>query len=239
MRPTPCRPGPGKPWSARGSEDVRHHRRRPDPGAVVAPARPWRSCSERTGSSGCRGTNSSRTWCWDRSAHHLAAALARWDSGAAKVPAVLLEARPRRRPGPGHVQGARTLPSSGGGRTLALPLSRAKRRELTSRRRRGWQGAGRQRQPRAAGGEADQGRARAGAGGHVLVPRRPLVGVAADAGAARRPTQPTRARMHPRCGLGRGGCRDGPPPHHRGPAAAGGERRPRAHPGADVPAPGT
>jgi putative transposase len=66
----------------------------------------------------------------DRSAHHLAAALARWNSGAAKFP------RYRKKHGPGaglapvtfRMKDASWL--TGGGLALALPLSRAKRREL-------------------------------------------------------------------------------------------------------------
>jgi putative transposase len=66
----------------------------------------------------------------DRPAHHLAAALGRWKNGAAKFP------RYRKKHGPGAGLTPVTFKEkdatwlTGGGRVLALPLSRAKRREL-------------------------------------------------------------------------------------------------------------
>jgi putative transposase len=66
----------------------------------------------------------------DRSAHHLAAGLARWKSGAVKFP------RFRKKHGPGAGLAPVTFKETGaawltgGGRVLALPLSKAKRREL-------------------------------------------------------------------------------------------------------------
>ena len=68
----------------------------------------------------------------DRPAHNLAAALARWKSGAAKFP------RYRKKHGPGAGLAPVTFKEkdaawlTGGGRALALPLSRAKRRELAA-----------------------------------------------------------------------------------------------------------
>jgi putative transposase len=66
----------------------------------------------------------------DRSAHNLAAALAKWKAGTARFP------RYRTKHGPGAGLAPVTFKEkdaawlTGGGRVLALPLSRAKRREL-------------------------------------------------------------------------------------------------------------
>jgi putative transposase len=68
----------------------------------------------------------------DRPAHNLAAALARWKKGTAKFP------RYRKKHGPGAGLAPVTVKEkdaawlTGGGRALALPLSRAKRRELAA-----------------------------------------------------------------------------------------------------------
>ena len=148
---------------------------------------------------------------WDRSAHHLAAALARWKSGAARFPRVPQEARPRRRPSPGHVQGegrclAHRRRTGAGAGAVDGKASRAR----SSGRRWACEGAGGEGQPRPAGCEAGQGRSRAGAGGHVLVLRWVLVGVAANVGAAPRrdpadppPVQPRASWVGVDAGMGR------------------------------------
>ena len=150
----------------------------------------------------------------DRS-HHLAAGLARWKSARRSSP-VPQETRPGRRAGPGHVQGeGRRLCTStraelaDGGRVLALPLSNAKRREITP-------AAGRLRSVRVvkdnrgrrAANLISQGRGQVQnvtypfSGGHRW-------GSPADARAARGRNPADPATTPDTGSLGRGGCREG------------------------------
>jgi hypothetical protein len=68
----------------------------------------------------------------DRSAHHLAAALARWKKGAASFPWYPKKHGPGAGLAPVTFKEKDATWLTGGGRVLALPRSMAKRRELTA-----------------------------------------------------------------------------------------------------------